>query len=50
MKCGWWELSITATDEGFEPNEIDLEHIAEAIKQGFTSGQLLNDDDELVTA
>ena len=35
-KTGWWEINFT-----IEPNEIDLEHIAELIKQGFTSGQIV---------
>lgn len=46
MKRGSWELTINAVDDGFETNEIDLEHIAELVKQGYTSGQLYNEDDE----
>lgn len=46
MKRGWWELKVTEVDDGFEANEIDLEHIAELVKQGYTSGQLINEDDE----
>lgn len=38
---GWWELKTTV-----EPTESDLEHIAEVIKEGFTSGEITKDDDE----
>lgn len=37
---GWWTLTTTT-----EPNEVDLEHIAEMIKQGYTSGEITEDDD-----
>lgn len=37
----WWSLDITG-----EPNETDLEHIADLVKEGFTSGQLLDDDSD----
>jgi len=38
---GWWKLETTA-----EPNEMDLEHIAEMIKQGFTSGEIVKDEED----
>jgi len=42
VATGWWTLTTT----GVEPNEIDLENIAEMIKQGYTNGQLVHDDEE----
>jgi hypothetical protein len=38
---GWWSLDTTV-----EPNECDLEHIAEMIKQGYTSGEIVQDERE----
>ena len=35
---GWWELKTTV-----KPNEIDLEHIAKLIKEGYTSGEICED-------
>lgn len=35
----WWELTFTG-----EPTEADLEHVAELVGKGFTSGQLVNED------
>ncbi len=37
-KTGWWEIKYS-----IEPNEIDLEHIADLIKDGFTSGQMVQE-------
>lgn len=42
MRRGAWNLSITGND--FTPDEIDLEHIAEMVKDGFTSGELVNEE------
>ncbi len=39
MTGGWWSLDTT-----IEPNDIDLEHIAQLIKDGFTSGEIIQDD------
>ncbi len=39
MANGWWELNIEMDDE---ITDADLEHIAEQIKNGFTSGQLVH--------
>lgn len=36
---GWWELSTTVS-----PSDTDLEHIVELIKEGFTSGQIVEDE------
>lgn len=37
----WWEITFTG-----EPTEGDFEHVAEMVKEGFTSGQLVNDEDD----
>jgi len=37
---GWWELKTTT-----EPSEIDLEHISELILQGYTSGEIVEDEE-----
>lgn len=36
----WWSLEI----EG-EPNSVDLEHIAQMVRDGFTGGPLVEDDE-----
>ncbi len=46
---GYWEIKINIWDDDdadkfIEPNEIDLEHIAEMIKQGYTSGEVVHDE------
>ena len=38
-KRGWWTLNTT-----IEPNDVDLEHIADSIKQGCTSGEIIQND------
>lgn len=38
---GWWTLNTTV-----EPNDVDLEHIAEQIKKGCTSGEICEDPKE----
>jgi len=40
-ECGWWTITYTA-----EPNEIDLEHIAKCIIDGFTSGEIVENEEE----
>ena len=40
MKRGWWRIEYT-----IKPDDIDLEHIAELIKQGFTQGEILKVDE-----
>jgi hypothetical protein len=37
----WWEITFTG-----DPTEDDLEHVAELIREGFTSGQLIERPDE----
>ena len=48
-KMGWWKLEAWKLDsKGEETDELsdaDLEHIAENIKEGYTSGEI-NDDEE----
>ena len=39
MKTGWWNITFT-----IEPNDCDLEHIAEKIKEGYTSGEMIQED------
>jgi len=46
MTRGWWKIEYEAVDEGFvEPNEVDLEHIAEMIKEGYTSGEIIQEEE-----
>ena len=40
-KRGWWKIDYT-----IEPNDIDLEHIAEEIKKGNEQGEIIQEDDE----
>ena len=46
---GWWKLEAWKLDskgeETDELSDVDLEHIAENIKEGYTSGEI-NDDEE----
>ena len=34
-EMGWWKLETTV-----EPDEIDLEHIGEMIKEGYVEGEI----------
>tara|TARA_R100001443_G_scaffold99559_1_gene106722 strand:- start:63 stop:209 length:147 start_codon:yes stop_codon:yes gene_type:complete len=43
-KYSWWYLKIEDYPN-FEPNESDLEHIAEMIKQGCDNGQLIQENE-----
>lgn len=40
-KTGWWTIEYT-----IEPNDADLEHIANLIKEGFTSGEMIQEAEE----
>jgi len=44
---GWWKIEYWRRDkkgnETTELDDVDLEHIAELIKEGFTSGEV-NDE------
>jgi len=47
MIRGWWTIKYEAVDEGFvKPNDADLEHIAGLIKEGFTQGEILQEEQE----
>ena len=39
---GWWTLDVGDC----EPDEYDLEHIGELIKEGYTSGEICETEDE----
>ena len=45
MKRSWWSLKIEGYPE-YEPNDADLEHIAKCIKEGYDSGELIQEEDE----
>jgi len=47
IKTSWWKLTIEDYPN-YEPNDADLEHIAEMIKQGCNQGELIQEgeDDE----
>lgn len=51
MKTGWWYLTWNSTgvekpeDEIRELTDIDKEHIASCIIDGFTNGQIIQEDD-----
>ena len=44
-KRSWWSLKIEGYPE-YEPNDADLEHIAECIKQGYDSGELIQEAED----
>ena len=55
MKTGWWSIKFELTMEGEEVRWDDLdeatqEHIAECIKEGYTSGEIVTEEDESYTA
>tara|TARA_B100001059_G_scaffold95575_1_gene94756 strand:- start:595 stop:786 length:192 start_codon:yes stop_codon:yes gene_type:complete len=41
-KTSWWKLTIEDYPN-YKPNDIDLEHIAELIKQGYDQGELIQE-------
>lgn len=43
IKIGWWNLTINDYPN-YEPNDMDFEHIAEMIKQGYNQGQLIQEE------
>ena len=45
MKRRWWSLKIEDYPS-YTPNDADLEHIADQIKQGMHQGELIQEDDE----
>ena len=46
MKSSWWKLTIEDYPN-YKPSDVDLEHIAEMIKQGYDNGQLIQEKDQL---
>jgi uncharacterized membrane protein len=40
---GWWDLTIKGNTSD-ELDEADLDHIAELIKEGYTSGEIAEDE------
>ena len=40
-ESGWWKLDCTV-----EPDDSDLEHIAELIKEGYVEGEICADDSD----
>ena len=45
MKKSWWKLIITDYPN-YDPNDVDLEHIAEQIKQGMHQGELIQEEEK----
>jgi len=43
MTTGWWTLKITGVGE---LTDVDREHIAHLIIEGWTEGEILQDDEE----
>jgi len=42
---GWWNLELTENSHN-ELSECDLEQIAECIKEGYTNGEIVEDEVE----
>ena len=45
MKRSWWSLKIHDYPN-YDPNDADLEHIGEMIKQGCHQGELIQEGDK----
>lgn len=46
---GWWKLEAwkeSVDGEAVELDDVDLDHIAELIKEGYTSGEVVDSDPE----
>jgi len=43
-KRSWWSLKIHDYPN-YDPNDSDLEHIAECIRQGYDQGELIQDEE-----
>ena len=41
MNKGWWSIKFT-----IEPDEAILEHISELIKDGYTEGEMIVEEEE----
>ena len=51
MKTGWWSVKFELTLEGEDVlwdslDEATQEHIAECIKEGYTSGEIVMENEE----
>jgi hypothetical protein len=48
MKRGWWKFSWECVNDSklTELNDSDLQYIADMILQGYTEGEILQEDDE----
>jgi hypothetical protein len=44
-KRSWWKLTIDDYPN-YKPNDVDLEHISELIKQGYDQGELIQEIEE----
>ena len=44
-KRSWWSLKIHDYPN-YDPNDADLEHIAELVKKGYHQGILIQEDEE----
>tara|TARA_R100001224_G_scaffold91198_1_gene60464 strand:+ start:1074 stop:1223 length:150 start_codon:yes stop_codon:yes gene_type:complete len=44
MKTSWWYLTINDYPS-YQPNEVDLQHIAKCIIEGYDNGQLVQEDE-----
>ena len=44
-KRSWWSLKIHDYPN-YDPNDADLEHIAEQIRQGNHQGELIQEEEE----
>ncbi len=42
MKSGWWKISFTGITE---PDDIALENIASLIREGFTEGEMYQEEE-----
>ena len=45
MNKSWWSLKIDDYPN-YKPNDEDLEHIAEKIKEGYHQGELIQEEEE----
>jgi len=45
MNKGWWKLDASMFDDS-ELNDNDREHIAHRIKEGYTEGELIHEEDD----
>lgn len=41
-KRGWWQLVVVP--DGVELSDVDIEHIADSIRDGMTQGEIVADD------